>query len=69
MATLSPKHIAAVFQCTDDQARAQLRANAENFRAMAAKAAANKNKKHRGFTQEQLETYAHNFMSASLQTN
>jgi hypothetical protein len=67
MQVSTPSQIALAFQCTEAQARAQLRTNAENFRTMAAKAAANKNGMHRGYTQKELETLAHNYMSASMQ--
>lgn len=67
MAVLTPKHIAAVFKCTEEQARAQLRANADGFRKMAAKAAANKKGMHKGYTQAQLEQMATDFWTAANQ--
>ena len=67
MQVLTPKQIACAFGCTEAQARAQLLANAENFRAMACKAAANKKGMHRGFTQAQLEEYATKYAVAAAQ--
>lgn len=60
--------IARVFGCSEDQARAQLRANANTFRKMAEKAAGNKNGKHKGYTQTQLEGYATAFWTEANQT-
>jgi hypothetical protein len=65
MAAMTPEHIAKVFKCTVDQARAQLLANAKDMRNMAEKAKLSKDGKYRGYTLAQLETYASDFETSA----
>lgn len=62
--TMTPSQIAAIFGCTEDQARAQLEANAKQLREMEGRAAAT-GRKYRGYTADQLAKQAAAFEAAA----
>jgi hypothetical protein len=59
----TPKQVAAIFGCTQEQAAAQMQRNAKDLRAMAVKAAAKG--KHNGYTQAQLVAGAMGYEKAA----
>ena len=61
----TPKEIAAIFGCTEQQARQQLISNAADMMISATKAQKTKNGKYRGYTQDQWQERANKFAIAA----
>lgn len=57
----TPAQVAAMFGCTENQARAQIKRNAQDLRSLAEKAKKSATGKYRGFTFNQYQERANAF--------